>query len=130
MAAAAATARSGPLIQDQNVTLGLSSGDASIAVTPERSSKRGDARRGTYPRLPAFRLPQRRNDQPELALDRHEVAEAPRIALHHVPALEGDLPLEDRPAEDKGMKLSVLPAGVDDRRKIREQRVVEGPSGE
>ncbi|MCH9011068.1 MAG: GAF domain-containing protein, partial [Chloroflexi bacterium] len=52
------------------------------------------------------------------------------LAKDDVSAVEGDRPPEDRAVVNEGMELAVLTAGIDRRRKVREKRFVEIPSGE
>ena len=138
MAAAAPAARSGPLILDQILALNESRRGVPMALTPGRGRTSAVTLTGTYPRPDGFRrlektalsrppgVPFRtRRSGPGASSAGHEVAEAPGVSLHYVSAREWDVAVEDRPAGDEGVKLSILAARVHGGRKIREQGMVE-----
>jgi hypothetical protein len=64
------------------------------------------------------------------ALSRHYVGEHEAVTLDDLAERAGDRAPEDRPVEDKGVKLAVLPARIDIRWELGEQALVVSAPGE
>src|SRR2546430_3155736 len=65
-----------------------------------------------------------------LVIAREQVREVSNVAGHDLADRHGHRPAKDRPVVHEGMKLAVLPAGIDLRRKVAEKRAVDRPPGE
>src|SRR5438034_6548164 len=64
------------------------------------------------------------------AIAREQVREVSNVAGHDLADRHGHRPAKDRPVVHEGMRLAVLPAGIDLRRKVAEKRAVDRPPGE
>src|SRR5438445_4630012 len=64
------------------------------------------------------------------AIAREQVREVSDVAGHDLADRHGHRPAKDRPVVHEGMKLAVLPARIDLRRKVAEKRAVDRPPAE
>src|SRR5438876_11752204 len=64
------------------------------------------------------------------AIAREQVREVSDVAGHDLADRHGHRPAKDRPVVHEGMKLAILPARIDLRGKVTDERRVDRPPGE